>query len=56
MLNSNFLTGMFFSKFSLRVSNESLTLAVNIILNKKGIDKEKLYGLEGIVNVTDIES
>ena len=31
-------------------------VAVNIILNKKGIDKEKLYGLEGIVNVTDIES
>ena len=33
-----------------------IQVAVNIILNGKGIDKEKLYGLEGIVNVTDIEN
>lgn len=31
-------------------------LAVNIIINQKGIDVEKLYGLEGIVDVKDIES
>ncbi len=31
-----------------------LNIAVNIILFKKGIDIERLYGLEGIVNVDDI--
>lgn len=30
-------------------------MAVNIIVNKKGINIEKLYGLEGIVNVKDID-
>ena len=30
-------------------------LAVNIIINQRGIDIEKLYGLEGIVDVKDIE-
>ena len=30
-------------------------LAVNIIINQKGIDIEKLYTLEGIVDVKDIE-
>lgn len=33
-----------------------IRVAVNIILFGKGIDTKKLYGLEGIVNVTDIES
>lgn len=32
-----------------------IKVTVNIILYGKGIDLEKLYGLEGIVNVTDIE-
>lgn len=33
-----------------------LLLAVNIIINQKGIDIEKLYTLEGIIDVKDIES
>lgn len=33
-----------------------IKVTANIILCGRGIDTEKLYGLEGIVNVTDIES
>jgi len=33
-----------------------LLLAVNIVINKKGVDVEKLYGLEGIIDVKDVES
>lgn len=33
-----------------------ILLAVNIIINQKGIDIEKLYGLEGIIDVKDIKS
>lgn len=33
-----------------------IKVTANIILFGRGIDTEKLYGLEGIVNVTDIES
>ena len=32
-----------------------IRIATNIILFEKGIDIERLYGLEGIVNVTEIE-
>ena len=32
-----------------------IKVTVNMILFGKGIDINKLYGLEGIINVTDIE-
>ena len=32
-----------------------IKVSVNIILFNKGIDLEKLYGLEGIISVKDIE-